>query len=561
MHRAIWRWLAVAAGIVSLAALTGCGNGGNVTNDRNALAQSPDSSIAGPAPINLNDAAAWNTVPEAESIDRTQFGTQLALTGPARLSYSLTSDELAHAAHGLAVFIDPRLSNSSGVGPYFNQRNCLGCHQSQLSSPPPDFADPANGGYSSFPPRIPSPDSRARTEDAFLTFGDYNPGSGAFNPLAAGGGPVLHRQNLPGFPPQSLPPLTGGGEVRVTGMRASPPYIARGLMEALPDDEILMRTDDFGTGINGPGIRGMENRNSEATSSFIGASPTVRLSRFGLRGAGPGLVQFMLGGLTGEIGLTTPFTPSENFPTALSDGVPDPETTVDDVRDLNTLIRMMAPPVRHLNVGPASLVDGPDNVNNDTIQQPPDNGADLIASENRGRMLFGADYTLPFGFRPPPPGAQTPGALLADPNGPNLNCAGCHTPVMITGISPANVGAEHLTGKRFYPFSDMLMHHMGTVDVDFVLPLGVSGRASPDQWRTPPLMGLGLTGPPFWHDGRFRAELGIDEALREAIEAHDSPGSEAQIQAQAFKMLEANPITVNGVTYTAKDLMNFVEGL
>ncbi|MDQ2730298.1 MAG: hypothetical protein M3Y56_01450 [Armatimonadota bacterium] len=554
MHQATGWGLAVVSTMASIIALSGCGSNGSSTNDLSTLTADSNSSFSGPVAGNLSDPAFWNSVPEAEFNARETFGTQLALTGPAKLSFTLTSDEMNHALHGLSIFTDPRLGNRTGVGPYFNQRNCLGCHQAQLSSAPPAFADPANGGYANFPPRIPTPVSRARTEDAFLLFGDYNPSSGAFNGRQDAGGIVFHRQNLPGFPPQQLPPVLGEGFIRVTGMRSGPPYIGRGLLEAIPDNEIIMRSDPFLAGTNGPGVQGIANRNSEAAAGFIGASPVVRLSRFGLRGAGPSLLQFDIGGLTGEIGLTTPFTPNENEPSTMSDGVPDPETTVDDVHDLRTLIRMLAPPVRHLNVGPRSE-------NGETPQTAPDNGTSLLSSENRGRMLFGADYMLPFGFHAPASTARTAADLLSDTAGPNLNCAGCHSPVMITGQSSAEIGAQHLTNRRFYPFSDMLLHHMGTFDNDYILAPDVTGAATPDQFRTPPLMGLGVTGPPFWHDGRFRAELGIDEALREAIEAHDSPGSEAQAQAQAFKQLEANPVTLNGVTYTAADLMHFLEGL
>ncbi|MDQ2730300.1 MAG: hypothetical protein M3Y56_01460 [Armatimonadota bacterium] len=554
MRQATGWGLAVASTMASIIALSGCGSNGSSTNDLSTLTQDPNSSVSGPVTGNLSDPNFWNSVPEAEFAARETYGTQLSLVGPARLSFPLTSDEMTHTLRGLSVFTNPRLSNSSGVGPYFNQRNCLGCHQAQLASPPPAFADPATGGYASFPPRVPTPLSRARTEDAFLVFGDYDTSSGAFDGRRDAGGIVFHRQNLPGFPPQMLPPVKGGGSIRVTGMRASPPYVARGLMEAIPDDEIIMRSDPFFSGVNGPGVQGMANRNSEAAAGFIGASPVVRLSRFGLRAAGPSLLQFDIGGLTGEIGLTTPYTPNENEPALMDDGAPDPEVPVSDVEDLRTLMRMMAPPVRHLNVGPRSE-------NGETPQAAPDNGTSILSSENRGRVLFGADYMATFGFRPPAASARTAGDLLNDPAGPNLNCAGCHSPVMITGQSSADVGAQHLTNRRFYPFSDLLAHHMGTFDNDYVLAPDVTGEDTPDQFRTPPLMGLGVIGPPFWHDGRFRAELGIDEALREAIEAHDSPGGEAQAQAQAFKQLEANPVTLNGVTYTAADLIHFLEGL
>src|SRR5690349_20846316 len=80
---------AASAGLVlaSIAALSGCGNNGSMTNDRNTLAQSPNSSIAGPANGDLTSAAYWTSVQEADFVPRETFGTQLAVTGPASLAY------------------------------------------------------------------------------------------------------------------------------------------------------------------------------------------------------------------------------------------------------------------------------------------------------------------------------------------------------------------------------------------------------------------------------------------------------------------------------------------
>ena len=78
---------------------------------------------------------------------------------------------------------------------------------------------------------------------------------------------------------------------------------------------------------------------------------------------------------------------------------------------------------------------------------------------------------------------------------------------------------------------------------DFALP--AQGLASGQEWRTPPLMGLGRVGPPFLHDGRVflnpaaptrtvasSADGGVnhplvittfEDAINAAIELHDLP--------------------------------------
>ena len=110
---------------------------------------------------------------------------------------------------------------------------------------------------------------------------------------------------------------------------------------------------------------------------------------------------------------------------------------------------------------------------------------------------------------------------------------------MITGASPAQVGSSHLSNKRFYPFSDLLIHNMGPADTDNTLP--GQGRADGSLWRTPPLMGIGVTGPPFFHDGRVLANQPIESALDQAIDFHDNNGvdvsSEAHIVTERYRAL------------------------
>ena len=203
-------------------------------------------------------------------------------------------------------------------------------------------------------------------------------------------GPVFHKQQLPGFVRQPLPlpqstleplirqqannpaypspldnlnpplsaanpangfaPMPGAPYVRVVGMRAAPPYIGRGLMEAIPDAEINGQGNNpapFPSPDPNPadGIRLFENQNSEA-AAIVGGSPVVRVSRFGLRAAGPTLLQFVVGGTNGEIGLTSPFAPTDNVSSPQQKPKPAQDLTAQDIRDLRTMIRMIAPPAR-----------------------------------------------------------------------------------------------------------------------------------------------------------------------------------------------------------------------
>jgi CxxC motif-containing protein (DUF1111 family) len=89
-----------------------------------------------------------------------------------------------------------------------------------------------------------------------------------------------------------------------------------------------------------------------------------------------------------------------------------------------------------------------------------------------------------------------------------IGCSKCHRPEMKTGTSSiAAIG-----NKVFYPYSDLLLHDMGTALDDGY----TEGSAKSYEWRTPPLWGLGLSknsqGGQYFliHDGRARS---IDEAI------------------------------------------------
>jgi hypothetical protein len=493
-------WCAGGLCLTIIGLVIGCGSSGSLSNTKSVLSRSDVTSIAGPIdPARVTD---------VEAVPRDQFARSTSLD--ALIFPSANAGERARAQRGLVLFTGrgARLP----FGPYFNQENCLGCHMAQVA------------------PLAPTPASRARTEDAFLLFGDFNPATGEFNPRAEAGGPVLHARQLPGYDPQRLPPLPGPPFVRVFGRRAGPPYIGRGLMEAIPDSEILaLESAD----VNQMGRMGFENRNSEA-AAIIGGSPLVRLSRFGLRAAGPTLMQFMIGGSHAEVGLTSPFSspPGANIPSRRPTRNPQIELSAQDIRDLRTLIRLIAPPAM-APINPGSAAD-------------------------RGRILFGADFTQPRG-------------LAVDRR---LNCSGCHIPILTTGRSPADVGARHLSNKRFPIFSDLLIHDMGqnlatfrddpattqpgaTSRLDAALP--GQGRANPRTWRTPPLMGIGIIGPPFLHDGRVLANQSIESALDEAILLHDNRGtdgdSEASASAAAYRAL---PPTGD---FSQADLIEFLKTL
>jgi CxxC motif-containing protein (DUF1111 family) len=110
--------------------------------------------------------------------------------------------------------------------------------------------------------------------------------------------------------------------------------------------------------------------------------------------------------------------------------------------------------------------------------------------------------------------AQTGEALFT-----SAGCATCHRPSFTTS---AFAPQAELRGQTIHPYTDLLLHDMGSGLADN-LP---EGAASGAEWRTPPLWGIGLTagvsgGEAYLHDGRARN-------LSEAILWHDGEGARAR---------------------------------
>lgn len=488
-------------------------------------------------------------------------------------------------------------TQEEGIGPMFNQPFCVGCHNNsndiatnQSNALEELFAHPADLT------RVNTPVSRGGRQGvthyslitstqrppttAFTLFGDFNIETGMFDPLSAFGGSILHVKAVPPcridtIPPKFLDPNFARGEnpltgisdlgfVRAVGERAAPPYIGRGLMETVYAGDITANEDPDDlhgstsslapppdpSACSNDCISGRRNE-SRTDIAFSGGDAEVRLGRFGLRAAGPTLLQFDVGGTQGEIGLTSRFRPMEQPLNQADQGkscdrVPDPEISGETVERLRTLIRLIAPP----DFAPELL---------EAVPSTP-----LAVDVQAGAELFGVDLAA---FRSRMIPGMTP-TSFGDPDADHgiaadrkLNCVGCHIPIMRTGRSAAKVGGELLSNRWAPLFSDLLIHDMGKFPflrpellrpspypgisrnlADFALP--DQGRAQGSEWRTPPLMGIGKIGAPFLHDGRVFLNVSqpaetvvsyagvtnerlvitnLEDALLAAIELHDLP--------------------------------------
>lgn len=92
-----------------------------------------------------------------------------------------------------------------------------------------------------------------------------------------------------------------------------------------------------------------------------------------------------------------------------------------------------------------------------------------------------------------------------------IGCGSCHTPKMTTG---ANGPWPSLNNREIEAYTDMLMHDLGPGPAK----LTKGGQASPGEFRTPPLWGIGQVGGPFFHDG-------VTETFEDAIMRHEGEAS------------------------------------
>ena len=311
--------------------------------------------------------------------------------------------------------------------------------------------------------------------------------------------PVAFDTNLQG----SQDPTTGlfpSGFYRSVGERAGPPYIGRGLMEAVPTNDILDNADPNDTkgsnsslgnypdlGCNRDCISGRANMiprtlvvhkdmkgKLTAVTGFVGG-----VGRFGLRANGVEILQFAVGGLQGELSFTSLINDKEiDFPTLFPSTGPasesldcqnarskTPEVHLSEPFSVRNFIRNTAPP--EFGTVLSVLL---------SLQDParPQFGKSLLGKVRRGAELFGIDLAA-FANRMVP-GRMPPGGDGLDPHAINqadrrLDCVGCHTPVHRTGKSPADVGAEHLSFVWAPIFSDLLLHKMPVIDAErWLLP-------------------------------------------------------------------------------------------
>ena len=323
---------------------------------------------------------------------------------------------------------------ATGLGPVFNNVSCASCH---------------------------SGDGRGRPENALTRF---SRGGDLIREL---GGPQLQERAIPGAEAETLPP---GVE---TSLRLPPPVFGVGLIEAIPEADILANADE--TDADGDGVSGRPNFVIAPDFLPAHAAPgTPLLGRFSRKAQVSSILQQTIEAYHQDIGITTDFITDDNFnplasgATLAADRVPDPELATSAVHAVVAYMRMLAPP------------------------EP----GRMTTRRIRGRDLFG-----------------------------QARCASCHVPAFQTGTS----SIPALRGRTAQLYSDLLLHDMGPGLADG----RPDGQANGSEWRTTPLWGLRimsefLNGQVFlMHDGRARS-------VEQAIRLHGGEADSARIAFEAL---------------------------
>lgn len=224
----------------------------------------------------------------------------------------LTRAEQESFTEGKAVFATLE-DVDEGLGPVFNGRSCGECHSA--------------GGVG------------GAGEDLVLTrVTRIGAGKGAsYSDLVALGGPVLQRRTIDELEPgHNIPAEVVPAGAEHVSRRITTPLFGAGLIEAIPDSEILknIKTNDP------DGITGVANYD---TSPFTGLR---QVGRFGWKSQVATLEHFSADAYLNEMGITTPTFPMDLLPQgkALYDVVPEPEDDGADVLVFANFMRLLAAP-------------------------------------------------------------------------------------------------------------------------------------------------------------------------------------------------------------------------
>jgi CxxC motif-containing protein (DUF1111 family) len=380
-----------------------------------------------------------------------------------------------------------------GLGPRFNSNSCSSCHAQPAVGGSSPFSNPLFGVYNL--------NGATNTMPTFITksgpvVAALFPSDGLIHQLFT----VTGRTDAAGCT-LSQPDFAGAAAANNLVLRQPLPLFGDGMIDIILDSDIVTNMNANSASKQSLGITGHPNYSHSDRS----------IMRFGWKAGVKSLLEFSVFEAQVEKGVTNDFFPNEidETPGCVFNPVPE---------------------------------DG----NNYDITDPTPPARDQFADDAHNAANFVRALDQP-----------TPAIALGTSNGQtqfnNVGCVLCHTQSFVTPDNTTLTNGS-LCGKDTCPanpitvnlFSDLLLHHMGPCLADNIS----DGDAQGDEWRTPPLWGVGQRIF-FLHDGRTKD-------IVQAIQAHSCTGN------ATYPASEANAVIANFNALTPANqqaLINFLRKL
>lgn len=391
---------------------------------------------------------------------------------------------------GFSFFRDPWViapsstKSRDGLGPLFNTRTCISCHDAGSRGPMSPEGE-------SIPSSLVMKFGKLSTKIADQSLSLVDPNYGGQlqprsilykhptlqNTMQGEASLQLAYQTINGRyadgteyqlrkPSYKLTNLAYGEVASHIGLtpRFAPNIFGAGLLDAINSKDLLAQED-------------IDDSNNDGISAKYNRVPNVKtgaieIGRFGLKANHPNLPQQIAAAFRNDIGITNTFFPTEACTTIQKSCLKTAAlTSVKGSVEINEkLFSLVLTFNQLLGVPPARNLNG--------------------EIQNKGREHF---YLL--------------------------GCQQCHRPNYQTD---KNYPVAQLANQSIWPYTDLALHDMGKGLADNV----IDHKASGQEWRTSPLWGIGLQGKAtsrteFLHDGRARS-------ISEAILWHGGEAAPAQ---------------------------------
>jgi CxxC motif-containing protein (DUF1111 family) len=268
-------------------------------------------------------------------------------------------------------------------------------------------------------------------------------------------------------------------EDSVSTLRISTNTLGAGFIEAIANSTLLGIRDRQPASIRG---RALE-------VAVLEASNAPRVGRFGWKDQHASLESFAADAYLNEMGITTPVLPDEN--TSLG---------------------------RFVGFGTPY----------DPVPDPEDDGVDVVAFANFMRAT-----------KAPPRGTITTAVRAGDTLFNSVGCSGCHVASIRTAAPGTRINGgvlrvrDAVGNKIIHPYSDFLLHDIGTGDGIPVLP-GAEFASTATQIRTAPLWAM-RTRNRLMHDG-------LSFTKQEAIARHAGQASAARAAYDALTSAQKDQV-------------------